>query len=129
MKKFLAAAALVLIASATLQAAPTLGVTWRAAANATLPGVKILSVADASNAQELGLEVGDTVLAINNKVVKTGQEATDAVKLAKGKLVLLVKSVQGGLVEVKADIDEPTQGLVADPNAKAKYKNAVKVMK
>lgn len=130
MKKFVAAVALMLVSVVAIQAAPTLGVTWRAPANAKSPGVKILTVAEASNAEELGLQVGDMVLAINDQLVRTGPDATAAVAKAKGKLTLLVKDINSGdLVEIKADIDEPTQGFAANPNAKAKYKNIVRMKK
>jgi S1-C subfamily serine protease len=128
-KKFIAAIALMLVAIAGLEAAPTLGVSWRAPANAKIPGVRILSVNYGSNAEELGLEVGDTVLAINGKLVRTGAEATKAVVDAKGKLTLLVMERKGGMIEIKAEIDEPTNGLVLDPNAKPKYKNIMRTRK
>src|SRR5688500_1996113 len=114
MKKFIAAAAVLCLTVAGLQAAPTLGVMWRAAANVNgkpkLPGVKILSVDAGSNAEELGLEVGDTVVAINNKVVRTGAEATAAVQAANGQLTLLVKDSRGRDVEITATIDGPANG-------------------
>jgi hypothetical protein len=40
MRKFFLAAALTALAAAGLQAAPTLGVEWRAAANPKTPGVE-----------------------------------------------------------------------------------------
>src|SRR5947209_3462112 len=105
MKKFFAAAALVFFTCAGLQAAPALGVTWRAPPNkkdnatggqAKSPGVKILSVAPGSNAEELGLKVGQFVVSVNGKPVLTGQEATAAVAAAKGKLTLSVSSTPYG---------------------------------
>lgn len=128
MNKFLAAAALTALAAAELQAAPTLGVEWRAAANPKTPGVKILSVADGSNAEELGLEKGDVVLAVNGQVVTTGKEATAAVVKAKGKLTLLVQSGRA-VVQITAEIDEPTNGFAAGTPAKGGYKNVTRKKK
>lgn len=130
MKKSIAACALMFVTVAGLEAAPTLGVSWRAPANAKAPGVRIMSVADGSNAEELGLEVGDMVLAINGKLVRSGAEATKAVQDAKGKLTLLIKDRRrGDLIEIKADIDEPTNGLVLGQSANAKYKNITRMRK
>lgn len=129
MKKYIAAVALMFAAVAASNAAPTLGVTWRAPANAKFSGVKIMSVSEGSNAQELGLEVGDFVIAINGIVVKTGAEATAEVQKAKGKLSLFMLDSKGKPYEIKADIDEPTNGFTANPNAKAKYKNIVRTKK
>lgn len=101
MKKYIAAVALLFASVAASNAAPMLGVTWRAPANAKFSGVKILSVSEGSNAQELGLEVGDFVIAINGIVVKSGAEATAEVVKAKGKLVLYMRDPKGKLYEIK----------------------------
>jgi WD40 repeat protein/tetratricopeptide (TPR) repeat protein len=101
------------------EAAPMLGVNWRAEANPKFPGVKILSVADGSNAEELGLEVGDSVLTINGKQVATSKEATGAVQAANGKFSMLVKDIRtGDLWLITADIDEATKGFA--PGGKIK---------
>lgn len=128
MKKFIATLAAALFVTASLEAAPKLGVTWRAPANAKTPGVKIFAVEADSNAEELGLEVGDFVLSINDKLVRTGAEATAAVVAAKGKLKIFYLSRNGRPMEIAADIDAPTQGFTANPNA-GKYKNIVKKKK
>jgi len=131
MKKFLAAAAMMLVAAFAIQAAPTLGVEWRAAVKPKGgPGVKIMSVDAGSNAEELGLQEGDVVLTINGKLVSKGAEATAAVKAANGVLSLVVIDVNTGkAVEISAEIDEPTKGLVAGAPGKAGYKNIVRKRK
>jgi S1-C subfamily serine protease len=129
MKKFIAAIALMFATVAGIEAAPMLGVSWRAPANAKFSGVRIMSVSEGSNAQELGLEVGDFVIAINGNVVKTGAEATAAVVKAKGTLTLFMLDSKGRPYEIKATIDEPTNGLVINPNAKAQYKNITRTKK
>lgn len=124
MKTFIAALSVSFALAAAAQAAPSLGVEWRAPANPKTPGVKIVSVDSGSNAEELGLEAGDVILAVNEKVVRTGKDATAAVQAAKGKLTLLVQDSRGtGVVEITADIDEPTKGFKAEPGKKAGYKN------
>ena len=129
MKKLFAAAALALAFASSAAAAPALGVEWRAPANPDIPGVKITSVDAGGNAEELGLEEGDLVLAINEKVVRTGKDATAAVQAAKGKLTLLVQDVRGGgLVEITAEIDEPTKGFAAGAG-KAGYRNVTRKAK
>jgi S1-C subfamily serine protease len=106
-------------------AAPALGVEWRAPANPKTPGVKVVSVDAGGNAEELGLGAGDVVVADNGAVVKTGAEATKAVRAANEKLTLLVHdSRTGGLVEIAADIDEPVKGFRA--RGKARYKNVTR---
>src|SRR5689334_14857949 len=112
MRKLFAAAVAAVAAAAftpaAAPAAPALGVEWRAPANPKTPGVKVVSVDAGSNAEELGLEAGDVLVAVNGAVVKTGAEATKAVQGANGKLTLLVQDGRaGGLVEITADIDEP----------------------
>jgi predicted metalloprotease with PDZ domain len=129
-KKWIASTVLLFAATIGIQAAPMLGVEWRAPANPKTPGVQIMSVSDGSNAEELGLNKGDLVIAINGKLVKTGKEATAAVVAAKGKLSLLVKEARGGdLVVITAEIDEATMGLTAGAPVKASYKNVTRSKK
>jgi membrane-associated protease RseP (regulator of RpoE activity) len=105
--------ALALLAcTAVAQAAPELGVSWVGSAIGK-GGVKITKVKDNSAAAELGLEAGDVIVAINGKLVNTGKEATDAVAGSKGQVSIILQDGDGGFVQIDAQLDEETQGLVA----------------
>jgi S1-C subfamily serine protease len=130
MKKYIAAFALMFVSVAAVDAAPSLGVTWRKSNDKGKgSGVKIASVEPGSNGEELGLRVGEFVFAVNGIIVKTGAEATAEVQKAKGKLSLALLDDNKIPYFINAEIEEPVKGLVADPNAKAKYKNITKTKK
>jgi S1-C subfamily serine protease len=93
------------LAAATAEAAPHLGVKARAFPGG---GVKITEVEPGSVAEDLGLEAGDVLVAINGQLVNFGSEAAAAVASSGGHVTLIVDARQGGFFQLDADLEDPT---------------------